>query len=142
MENMDKRFLVLTPSRFIISEIRKHISKPEHVSFMTYLKAMLLAKSEIKRLKPDYIILDEFHRCGAEEWSSGVDVLLKNYPDVRILGTTATPIRYLDGARNMAEEIFENQIAQNLTLAKAIVTRILPSPRYVSALYTFDEDYF
>ncbi len=142
MENLEKRLLVLTPSRFIITEIKKHLPKTDHVTFMTYVKAMLLEKNEIKQLKPDYIILDEFHRCGAEEWSTGVDTLLKNYPDIKILGTTATPIRYLDGARNMAEEIFENHIAQNLTLAKAIVTRILPSPKYISALYTFNDDYY
>jgi len=141
MENLDKLFLVLTPSRFIIAEIKKHLPKTSHVNFMTYAKAMMLETKEIIQLKPFYIILDEFHRCGAEEWSKGVDVLLKHYPDIKTLGTTATPIRYLDDARNMAEEIFENHIAQNLTLAKAIVTHILPSPTYVSALYTFDQDY-
>ena len=141
MDNPDKSFIVLTPSLFIISEIKKHIAEPERVKFMTYAKAMWLKEMQMHKMKADYLIFDEFHRCGAEEWRKGVERLLENNPDAKILGKSATPIRYLDNARNMADELFENHVAQNLTLAKAIVTKILPSPKYVSALYTFDEDY-
>ena len=32
----------------------------------TYAKLMLLSDAEISEIAPDFIILDEFHRCGAQ----------------------------------------------------------------------------
>lgn len=55
--------------------------------------------------------LDKFHRCGAEMWGAGVQRLLKTCPNVPILGLSATNIRYLDGQRDMADELFEGYIA-------------------------------
>lgn len=43
-----------------------------------------------------YIILNEMHRAGAAEWERFLKALLKQLPDAKILGLTATPIRYLD----------------------------------------------
>jgi predicted RNase H-like nuclease (RuvC/YqgF family) len=40
----------------------------------------------------------------------------------------------------MAEELFEGNVVTNLSLAEAIVKNILPMPKYVSALYTFDDE--
>ena len=60
---------------------------------------MLMNESDFERIKPDYIILDEFHRCGAEMWGDGVDKLLSKYPNVPVLGLSATAIRYLDNQR-------------------------------------------
>jgi superfamily II DNA or RNA helicase len=57
-----------------------------------------------------------------------------------VLGTSATPIRYLDNERDMSDEIFEGNIAVNLSLAEAIVKGILPMPKYISALYDFEEE--
>ena len=39
---------------------------------------------------------------------------------------SATNIRYLDNQRNMAEELFEGNIASEMTLGEAIVREILP----------------
>ena len=44
-------------------------------------------------IKPDYIILDKFHRCGGSEWGQVVDRLIERYDDVPILGFSATAIR-------------------------------------------------
>ena len=57
-----------------------------------------------------------------------------------ILGTSATPIRYLDNSRDMSDELFNSNVAENLSLAEAIVRRILPTPTYISALYTLEEE--
>ena len=53
---------------------------------------MLMSETELSGIRPDYIILDEFHRCGAEMWGKGVQSLLKMYPDVPALGLSATSI--------------------------------------------------
>lgn len=66
--------------------------------------------------------------------------ILEAHPEAYILGTTATPIRYLDDSRDMSDELFDNAVGEDLSLAQAIVRNILPAPDYVAALYTLDEE--
>lgn len=58
-----------------------------------------MSESEFSEIQADYIILDEFHRCGATEWSKGVERILAVKPDAKVSGTSAAPIRYLDSFR-------------------------------------------
>ena len=74
-------------------------------------------------------------------WGSTVKRLLKLNPKAKVLGTSATPIRYLDDNRNMASEIFKGRIATEMSLNSAIANRILPPPIYVSALYSVREEF-
>ncbi len=83
--------------------------------------------AEIAGLQPSYIILDEFHRAGAECWGESTVALLRLCPDARLLGLTATNIRYLDNNRDIAEELFDSRVASDMTLGEAIVRGILPT---------------
>ena len=65
---------------------------------------------------PDFIILDEFHRCGAELWGKGVDAVLREYSTTPVLGLSATAIRYLDNQRNMTDELFDGNIASEMAV--------------------------
>ena len=85
-------------------------------------------------------MLDEFHRCGAEIWGGGVQRILTAHADSYVIGTTATPIRYLYDSRDMSDELFDGVVAANISLAEAIIKRILPAPTYVAALYTLTEE--
>ncbi|MEI3148229.1 MAG: DEAD/DEAH box helicase family protein [Merdibacter sp.] len=67
---------------------------------------MNMSLEELDALQPDLIILDEFHRAGAAEWSKGVNRLIELYPEAMLLGLSATHIRYLDNQRDMADELF------------------------------------
>ncbi|MCC8047240.1 MAG: Helicase associated domain protein [Clostridiales bacterium] len=89
-----------------------------------------------KAAAPSYIILDEFHRCGAQQWGQGVRKLLSVFPDTPILGLSATNIRYLDNQRDMADELFDGNIASEMTLGEAIVRGILNPPKYVLSVYS------
>lgn len=40
----------------------------------TYSKLSRMTAEEISKLDVDMIVLDEFHRCGASEWSRGMRV--------------------------------------------------------------------
>lgn len=40
-------------------------------------------EADIENLQPDYIILDEFHRCGVMEWGKSVKKLLNAYPNAK-----------------------------------------------------------
>ncbi|MCD8398199.1 MAG: Helicase associated domain protein [Lachnospiraceae bacterium] len=86
---------------------------------------------------PGYIILDEFHRCGARCWGQGVQRLLAVFPDTPILGLSATNIRYLDNQRDMADELFDGNIASEMTLGEALVRGILNPPKYVLSVYSW-----
>lgn len=88
----------------------------------------------------DYIILDEFHRCGAEGWGKGVEMLLCAYPDAKVLGLSATHIRYLDNRRDMAEELFGGHIASRMELSEAVSRGILPAPVYICGLYEYGNE--
>ena len=101
---------------------------------------MNVSNAEITDIKPDYIILDEFHRCGAELWGAGVDAVLKAYPDVPVLCFSATAIRYLDNQRDMTDELFDGNVASEMTLGEAIVRGILASPKYTLSIFTYQQD--
>ena len=89
--------------------------------------------------KAAYMILDEFHRAGAECWGKSAVALLKLCPDAKLLGLTATNIRYLDNNRDMAEELFDSRVASNMTLGEAVVRGILPAPKYVTTVYQYQK---
>ena len=86
------------------------------------------------------IAIDELHRAGAETWYTKIKEIIQLVPNARILGLTATPIRYLDKKRDMVKELFNGVSVSNLTLKEAIKNGILPSPKYVTAMFSIDKD--
>ena len=133
-------FLWLSPNDYIFENQRRSADHAlPNVEFMTYTKLLRLSEEALGELWPEYIILDEFYRCGAYCCGTGVQRLLDWYQKARILGLSATPIRYLDNCRNMAEELFavDGQvcIASEMTLGEAIVRGSLPVPRYVTTVF-------
>ncbi len=98
------------------------------------------AAESTEEMVPDYIVLDEFHRCGAAEWEKGVRRLLGQHPQAKVLGLSATAVRYLDGQRDMAQELFGGHVASEMTLGEAIARGILPMPEYVAAIYSYREE--
>ena len=141
----EKRFVWLSPSETIFKTqcqnvYRAYGYKPENVTFSTYAKLSFTSDVEMQAWKPDYIILDEFHRCGAREWGAGVQRVLNMYPDAYLVGLSATNIRYLDNQRDMAMELFDGCIADQITLPEAIVRGILPAPKYVISIYSYEKE--
>lgn len=88
----------------------------------------------------DYIIMDEFHRAGATVWGTWVTKLLANNPSAKVMGLSATPIRYLDNNRDMSDELFDGNVASSMTLAEAVGSGILRMPKYVCAVYSLAEE--
>ena len=116
----------------------------ENIEFFTYAKLMRRKEKgdgeEFLEQKPSYIILDEFHRLGAARWGGGVEWLRSKYPQAKVLGLSATNIRYLDNQRDMAWELFGGNIASELTLGAAIAGGILPAPKYVLSVYSYQKE--
>ena len=46
--------------------------EPENVRFFTFARLMNMTEGEIAGIGPDYIVLGEFHRCGAEQGVCGL----------------------------------------------------------------------
>lgn len=141
-DNPNKKICWLSPSEYIFKTQLENLSavsdgyQPNNIDFYTYARLMNLTDSEIAEIQPDYIVLDEFHRAGAEEWGKGVQKLLKYYDNRPILGLSATNVRYLDNQRDMADELFGGNIASYMTLGEAIVRGILNAPKYVLSVYS------
>jgi len=100
----------------------------------------MINEEKIDEIHPDFIVLDEFHRCGATEWGKSVEKLLASCKKAKILGLSATNIRYLDNQRDMADELFEGCIASQMSLGEAIARGILPTPTYVISMYSYKEE--
>lgn len=135
----------LSPSEYIYRTQGENLlaaggELPENIRFFTYAKLMLMSREEIGEIRPDYVILDEFHRCGAEMWGKGVQSLLDAYPEIPVLGLSATSIRYLDNQRDMADELFEGNVASEITLGEAIARGILAAPKYIISVYSYEKE--
>lgn len=144
-----KTILWLSPSEYIFATQCESLRRqaPEvslaNVHFYTYAKLLRLTEDDlaaIADLHPVYIILDEYHRAGAQEWSAALQRLLAACPQAKLLGLSATNIRYLDNQRNMADELFDGNVASEMTLGEAIVRGILPAPKYVTTVFRYGRD--
>ena len=135
----------LSPSEYIFKTQKENLlvsggDLPENIRFFTYAKLMQMGEEELLVIRPDYIILDEFHRCGAEQWGQGVRRLRELYPQAGVLGLSATNVRYLDSQRDMADELFDGHIASKMTLGESITRGILNPPRYVLTVFALQDD--
>ena len=81
-DHPDARVCWLSPSNYIVRTQRENVCRldpnfaDDHVQYYTYARLMNMAYAELAAIRPAYIILDEFHRCGAAEWGRGVQALL------------------------------------------------------------------
>lgn len=78
----------ISPSEYIYHTQKRSLAEampdfsPDMLSnlvFMTYAKLRVWDR-QLEDLKPDWIILDEFHRAGSREWGKSVRKLLSLYP--------------------------------------------------------------
>ena len=135
--------VIFAPNREIIKQTKKRMKKfgLNNATFYTYQKLARMTDEEISAMEFDLIVCDELHRTGAKTWGQKFEVLVNSHPDSKVFGVTATPLRCADG-RDMAEEYFDGNKACDISLAEALVREIIPvMPLYVSALYTFEEEY-
>ena len=144
-EHSQENILWLTPSDYIVKtqlENLKNAGGTEfaNITFVTYAKLMVMTAEELAELVPGAIICDEYHRAGAAKWQEGFARLIAMYPNAKLLGLSATNIRYLDNQRDMAEELFDGNIASEMTLGEAIVLGILPAPKYVVSVFAYQKE--
>ena len=112
-DNPEKVVIWLSPSEYIFKTQLESLKRNDpdfplaNVHFYTYAKLMCCTQAQLNDIaaqKPAYIILDEFHRAGAECWGESTVALLKLCSDAKLLELTATNIRYLDALRRALEQ--------------------------------------
>lgn len=138
--------IIIEPQKYIFEQLQKKMNKyglvSNHVKFLTYSALGKLNDEKIQKYhSPKLVLVDEMHRAGAPKWNIGLEKMFDTFPDnCKYVGFSATPIRFLDGKRNMAEELFDDCIASEISLTDAILNRILPLPRYIAGLYTYENE--
>lgn len=144
IEDMDfKKVLFLTPSLHIINEFKSNFKFLKgKIEFLTYKKLTFIKdlKQYLEENEYDFIILDEYHRCGAKTWNIPVKYILSYYKDKKVLGVTATPVRYLDNSRDMTIELFNSKPIIEMSLLSAIEDKVLPKPKYVLSYYNIKDE--
>lgn len=127
-----RKTLILMPNRAVMDTWRSLLPDTD---LMTY-QAMQLHHPDFAGYQ--LIVCDEMHHLGAENWGN-VFRELARHPEQKILGLTATPIRYLDDGRDMVHEFFDGNLVKGIQLSEAIQDGILPSFEYITALYDVPE---
>lgn len=108
-DNPDKRFLLLGTNDYMFNDQMANLAEiapgftPENLQFMTYSAAMMAARRGEEISSYDVVVADEFHHCGAEEWGKGVTHILDANESAKVVGFSATPIRYSDGGRKLVD---------------------------------------
>ena len=153
LENKDKRILYIAPYNSVIEHIDKivennpNISNEDfnHVSFKTYASFIKMDYDEIKKLKADTIILDEFHHIGAPIWGDKINKIIDTHPNAKIIGMTAYTIRdrgtsyERDMINEKTNELFSNKVVSRYDLCDAFIDGVLPKPVYKSAYIKLTE---
>lgn len=123
--------------------MNKYKLSSNNVKFITYSALGKIDNTKIQEFNsPKLVIIDEMHRAGAPKWRTGLQTMFNSFPDdCKYIGMSATPIRYLDGQRDMSKELFDGCVANEIGLADAILNRILPLPRYIAGLYSYDSEF-
>ena len=150
-EHQDKKALYLAPTYPILDQLLERDaqtlgldSEELNVDTMIYRTLLDLDMKELYD-KYDVFIFDEYHRTGATKTNKKLKelkaILDASEEDKKFIGLTATPIRYLDNARNMTTELFDNNVASTKTLAEAIIEGLLPAPTYITSPVTLYKEY-
>ena len=166
----DEKILYLAPSNEILDQIMKYTEKYVHgqkinktkeqifkeifpnIELATYSSLLQKSDEELQEKACRFVVLDELHRTGAEQWGAKLNILLDaQRQNTRVLGITATPQRDVDG-RNMADEValrlgFTEQeiknrkhIAKKMDLIDAIRLGIVVNPKIVECEYNLKND--
>jgi superfamily II DNA or RNA helicase len=140
-DNGDKKAIIFAPNHEIIDQTEQKIIRYmiKNTTLLTYHRLLRMEDDELKKIDAEFIVFDELHRAGAPTWGIKIYKLLEYNNKLKIFGASATPIRCSDG-RDMSEVLFDGNRACNISLAEALVRKIIPvMPIYVTTLYTYEE---
>ena len=153
-DNTNENILYVVPSLGIIEHLKNIIAASgfdlekdfPNLKFWTYMSFVNLSREELKNIKVDTLILDEFHHLGAPVWGARINTLIETHPNINVLGMTAYTVRdrKTPYERDMADpdtdELFSNHIISRYDLCDAMIDGVLPKPIYKTAYISIIED--
>ena len=153
-DNTNENILYVVPYIGIIEHLKNIIAKSGFVlekdfpnlKFCTYMSFVNLSREELKNIKVDTLILDEFHHLGAPVWGARINTLIETHSNIKVLGMTAYTVRdrntpyERDMANPDTNELFSNHIVSRYDLCDAMVDGVLPKPIYKTAYVNLIED--
>lgn len=126
------RALVVCPKRSICEQWR---ALHPDIAAMTY---QTFSRMPIESMAAyEAVILDEAHHCGSPVWGAKAKELMDAATGV-VIGMTADPVRWSDGGRDVAEELFEGHIVKGYSLKEAIEQDIVKPFTYVCTIIGLD----
>ena len=153
-DNTNENILYVVPYLGIIEHLKSIIAASgfdlekdfPNLKFCTYMSFVNLSREELKNIKVDTLILDEFHHLGAPVWGARINTLIETHSNIKVLGMTAYTVRdrntpyERDMANPDTDELFSNHIVSKYDLCDAMVDGVLPKPIYKTAYVTLIED--
>lgn len=114
-----------------IGDSWKNVKNVEYMNYQTYMNCY----KTINYGKYNCIICDEAHHTKAKRWGEGIRYVLKNVPDIKIIGLTATPAQeQLEGI----DEEFNGRICSGLDIVEGLNSDIIYPFSYISSIYDTD----
>lgn len=136
INNHNLNALVVVPRINIGKEWKKLSKKINTITYHSFVRTHNFDKY-------DCVVFDEVHHAGATTWEGPITNFIET-TDKPVIGLTADPKRYSDGARDMGEVLFKDCRVDGYNLTNAIENSILPKLTYVAALWdvgTMREEY-
>lgn len=121
--------LVVCPKRTICSQ---WAALNQSVDTMTYSAFAKVPLEDL--LRYEAVILDEAHHCGSRVWGARAKELTENTAGV-VIGLTADSVRWSDGGKDVAQELFDGHIVKGYSLQEAIEQNIVRPFSYVCTNY-------
>ncbi len=152
LDNQDKKIIYVVPSLAILEHLQEIIDENpnvnaadfSHVDFRTYQSLVNMSYQEIKNLKCNILITDEFQHFIGPVWGSRIFYIIETHPEIKVFGMTAYTVarRGTTYERDLAlaegNEIFSNKIVSRYDLCDAMIDGVLPKLNYKSAYTNLD----
>lgn len=137
----DDTKLVIEPTKPLLDSVKEKFDEfgITNIDFITYQKLIRMNDEDIADMDYKLIFLDECHHGTAPVWGQKINYLMKTHLESVVFGTSATTVRN-DGV-NVVEILFDNNAIEELSLSTAIARKVLPCPKYITAIYRLDDEF-
>lgn len=131
--------IIFEPTRVLADKFETEI-QGTNTKTMIYQNLLCLSNIDLENMFKgvDYLFLDEVHRIGAEQWGAQIKKIFKMFPNMKIIGLTATPVR--TDKINVFTEFFDDIQTEPMDLLTAIEEHLLPQITYVTAYASISKE--
>ena len=131
-KELDGRKLIIEPTNVLKFNIESRLDKSCNTDVVLYRfvssKSHLVLDTIFSNI--EYLFIDECHRTFSKKFKINLDYIVKKYPDIKIVGFTATSER-TDGI-DVINEFFKEKVSE-LTLIDALENNFVDDITYIAA---------